>query len=181
MALQKLDPDQTNDDHFLRKFHRNSKHEITAAEWAICQESQEYCAIATSQLIEVVTWIYGDPTLIHSLRAHTRVITDIDWHSKTPYLLASCSIDTFTHLWDLRDPKKPTMSLSAVCMCKFISILNSIYFYFIIFTTFFKAGATQVGFNRVSGNLLATAHDGTYDNLILKHKYSNIHFYRKVI
>lgn len=100
LALQKLDPDHTNDDdNFLRKFHRNSKHEITAAEWAICSESQEYCAIATSQLIEVVTWRSGDPNLIHSLRAHTRVITDIDWHSKTPYLLASCSIDTFTHLW----------------------------------------------------------------------------------
>lgn len=118
LALQKLDQDQLNDEQFIKKYHRNSKHEITAAEWAICDESQEYCAIATSQLIEVVTWRSGDPTLIHSLRAHTRVITDIDWHSKTPYLLASCSIDTFTHLWDLRDPKKPTMSLSAVCMCK---------------------------------------------------------------
>lgn len=53
-------------------------------------------------------------------------------------MLATCSIDTFTHLWDLRDPKKPTLSLSAVCM----------------------SGATQVGFNRVSGNLIATAHDG---------------------
>lgn len=145
LALQKLDPDQTNDDNFMRKFHRESKHEITAAEWAICDESQEYCAIATSQLIEVVTWRSGDPNLIHSLRAHTRVITDIDWHSKTPYLLASCSIDTFTHLWDLRDPKKPTMSLSAVCM----------------------SGATQVGFNRVSGNLLATAHDGLCIDLMI--------------
>lgn len=118
LALQKLDHDQINDEQFIKKYHRNSKHEITAAEWAICDESQEYCAIATSQLIEVVAWRSSDPTLIHSLRAHTRVITDIDWHSKTPYLLASCSIDTFTHLWDLRDPKKPTMSLSAVCMCK---------------------------------------------------------------
>lgn len=53
-------------------------------------------------------------------------------------MLATCSIDTFTHLWDLRDPKKPILSLSAVCM----------------------SGATQVGFNRVSGNLIATAHDG---------------------
>lgn len=75
--------------------------------------------LQTSQLIEVVTWRSGDPTLIYSLRAHTRVITDIDWHSKMPHLLASCSIDTFTHLWDLRDPKKPMMSLSAVCMCKY--------------------------------------------------------------
>lgn len=122
LALQKLDIDQMEDDNFLRKFHRNSKHEISAAEWAICGESQEYCAIATSQLIEVVTWRSGDPTLIHSLRAHTRVITDIDWHSKTPHLLASCSIDTFTHLWDLRDPKKPTMSLSAVCMCNVFTV-----------------------------------------------------------
>lgn len=167
LALQKLDPDQTNDDNFLRKFHRNSKHEITAAEWAICEESQEYCAIATSQLIEVVTWRSGDPSLIHSLRAHTRVITDIDWHSKTPYLLASCSIDTFTHLWDLRDPKKPTMSLSAVCMCNlsFLCLYLCFFFweFFFKFHFFsFEAGATQVGFNRVSGNLLATAHDGWF-------------------
>jgi WD40 repeat protein len=94
--------------------------------------------LQSSQLIEVVTWAQGAPSLIHSLRAHTRSITDIDWHSKKPHLLASCSIDTFTHLWDLRDPRKPILSLSAVCM----------------------SGATQVGFNRVSGNLIATAHDG---------------------
>lgn len=106
-----------------------------------------------------MTWRSGDPTLIHSLRAHTRVITDIDWHSKSPHLLASCSIDTFTHLWDLRDPRKPMLSLSAVCMC---SCLLSFYLHFYVhhIYPFHLAGATQVGFNRVSGNLLATAHDG---------------------
>jgi WD40 repeat protein len=98
------------------KFHRNSKYEVSSAEFAICQQSQEYCAIATSQLIEVVTWHPDRPTLMSSLRAHTRVVTDIDWHSKIPHLLASCSIDTFTHLWDLREPRKPILSLSAVCM-----------------------------------------------------------------
>ncbi|XP_058820049.1 GATOR complex protein Wdr59 isoform X1 [Topomyia yanbarensis] len=122
----------------LSKFPRLWKYEVSAAEWAICQNSQEYCAIATSQTIEVVTWKSGQPTLKQSLRAHTRMITDIDWHSKVPHLLASCSIDTFTHLWDLRDPRKPVLSLNAVCM----------------------SGASQVGFNRVSGNLVATAHDG---------------------
>lgn len=140
LALQSLDKDEN--DESLRKFHRNSKYEVSSAEWAICENSQEYCAIAvsinksccfeniflyenflfsqTSQLIEVVTWSRGDPTLIHSLRAHTRVVTDIDWHSKTPHLLASCSVDTFTHLWDLRDPRKPILSLSAVCMCTYL-------------------------------------------------------------
>ncbi|XP_021701961.1 GATOR complex protein WDR59 isoform X1 [Aedes aegypti] len=122
----------------LSKFPRPWKYEVSAAEWAICKDSQEYCAIATSQTIEVLTWESGKPTIKHSLRAHTRMITDIDWHSKIPHLLASCSIDTFTHLWDLRDPRKPVLSLNAVCM----------------------SGASQVGFNRVSGNLVATAHDG---------------------
>lgn len=126
MALQSLDlldneheHDGTGNVEGLQKFYRNSKYEVSAAEWAICEGSQEYCAIATSQLIEVVTWAVGDPLLIHSLRAHTRMVTDIDWHSKVPHLMASCSIDTFTHLWDLRDPRKPIMSLSAVCMCEF--------------------------------------------------------------
>lgn len=134
LALQNLDNYQAP----LKLFHRNSKFEVSCAEFAICERSSTNCAIATSQLIEVVTWREAQPLLEHSLRAHTRVVTDIDWHSKQPYMLATCSIDTFTHLWDLRDPKKPILSLSAVCM----------------------SGATQVGFNRVSGNLIATAHDG---------------------
>lgn len=133
LALQSLN----NNDEELKKFHRNSKYEVSAAEFAICESKQQYCAIATSQLIEIVTWS-PDPSLLYSLRAHTRSVTDIDWHPKQPLLLASCSIDTYTHLWDLNDPRKPILSLSAVCM----------------------SGATQVGFNRVSGNLIATAHDG---------------------
>ncbi|XP_059613286.1 GATOR complex protein Wdr59 isoform X2 [Phlebotomus argentipes] len=137
LALQSLQRPEEEDE-VLQKFQRNSKYEVSTAKFAICSHSQELCAIATSQLIEVVTWEYRDPVLIHSLRAHTRVVTDIDWHSREPHLLASCSTDTFTHLWDLRDPRKPMMSFSTVCM----------------------SGATQVGLNRVSGYLVATAHDG---------------------
>lgn len=44
LALQSLDQSEPQ----LRKFHRNSKYEISAAEWAICENSQEYCAIAVS-------------------------------------------------------------------------------------------------------------------------------------
>lgn len=72
----------------------------------------------------------------HSLRAHTRVITDLNWHQTDPNLLASCSVDTFIHIWDLRDSRRPSLSLSAV------------------------AEASQVRWNRISSNVLATAHDG---------------------
>ncbi|KAL5288890.1 WDR59 family protein [Megaselia abdita] len=135
LALQNLDE---NADSVVRKFSRNCKYEVSSAEFANCKQTQEFCAIATNQLIEVVTWGTSEPTLLHSLRSHTRMVTDIDWHCKEPMLLATCSIDSFTHLWDLRDARKPSMSLNAVCM----------------------SGATQVGFNRISGNLLAAAHDG---------------------
>lgn len=50
----------------------------------------------------------------HSLRGHTRVVSDLNWHPKEPDILATCSIDTFIHIWDLRDQRKPSLSLSAV-------------------------------------------------------------------
>lgn len=73
---------------------------------------------------------------MNSLRAHTRVITDLSWHKHEPNLLASCSVDTFIHIWDLRDYKRPALSLSAI------------------------AEASQVQWNRVSDHILATAHEG---------------------
>lgn len=134
LALQRLG----QDDGTLRRHERQSKYDVSVAEFAICPSRKEYCAIATSQNIDIVRWGPAEPYYENSLRGHTRTVTDIDWHSKSPNLLVSCSIDTFSHIWDLRDPRKPALSLNAVCM----------------------SGATQVGFNRVSGNLLAAAHDG---------------------
>lgn len=64
------------------------------------------------------------------------MITDLNWHQSDPNVLASCSVDTFIHIWDLRDSRRPMISLSAV------------------------AEASQVRWNRVSSHLLATAHDG---------------------
>lgn len=50
LALQSLvsQYDDNDNEESLRKFHRNSKYEVSAAEWSICQNSQEYCAISVS-------------------------------------------------------------------------------------------------------------------------------------
>lgn len=90
----------------------------------------------SNQRLEVLLWRKEDLTQLNSLRAHTRVITDVSWHKNDPNLLASCSVDTFIHIWDLRDAKRPTLSLTAI------------------------AEASQVQWNRISDHILATAHEG---------------------
>lgn len=55
-----------------------------------------------------------DLPIIHTLKGHNRVVSDLNWHPKEPDIIASCSIDTFIHVWDLRDSRKPSLSLSAV-------------------------------------------------------------------
>lgn len=86
--------------------------------------------------MEVLTWHSQELIQTHSLRAHTRVITDLNWHRSDPNLLASCSVDTFIHIWDLRDARRSSLSLSAI------------------------AEASQVRWNRISPHILATSHDG---------------------
>jgi len=98
-----------------------------------------------------------------SLKAHTRVVSDLSWHPKEPDIIASCSIDTFIHIWDIRDQRKPCLSLSAVG--KMEDIIEGRYlilFWLKKITVFmsFLAGSSQVCWNSLSSHILATAHDG---------------------
>ncbi|KAE8229061.1 hypothetical protein CF326_g5980 [Tilletia indica] len=73
----------------------------------------------------------------HILHAHTRAITDINWHSMFPDVLASCGIDAWTWVWDLRTPPtKPVQGYSA-----------------------WNAPCTQIKWNRATPYRLATACD----------------------
>ena len=65
--------------------------------------------------MEILSWQSGgDLVPTHNLRSHTRVVSDLNWHRFDPNVLASCSIDTYIHIWDIRDHRRPAMSLSAV-------------------------------------------------------------------
>ncbi|OQR87302.1 hypothetical protein ACHHYP_09134 [Achlya hypogyna] len=75
--------------------------------------------------------------LMATLRAHTRPVSDVAWSPSEPTILATCSADTKTHLWDTRTPQKPVQTLCA-----------------------FTTSATQVEWNRLDPTSLATAHDG---------------------
>ena len=72
----------------------------------------------------------------HSLQAHSRAITDINFSAHHPDMLATCSVDGYAHCWDLRRPRQPALS----------------------FCDWF-AGATQVKYNRQDPHILASSHD----------------------
>ncbi|XP_045785256.1 GATOR complex protein WDR59 [Maniola jurtina] len=121
----------------VKKYPRHSKYDAAGAEWCQTYPGQKLCAIASNQHVDVYEWRAGNDLMcICSLRGHTRVVSDTHFHRQDHNLIATCSIDTFTYLWDLRDTRKPVVSLSAV------------------------AGASQVQWNKVASHLVATAHDG---------------------
>lgn len=72
--------------------------------------------LQSGERAEICQWTEGSLNGTTSLRAHTRTITDLNWHRTDPHLLATCSIDTFVHIWDTRETRKPIASLSAIGM-----------------------------------------------------------------
>lgn len=76
----------------------------------------------------------------HLLDAHTRAITDINWSPFHPELLASCSVDTWTWVWDLRmagrGSTRPAQGFSA-----------------------WNASMTQVKWNRMTRHRIAASCD----------------------
>lgn len=69
------------------------------------------------------------------LHAHTRAITDINWASSSPELLATCGLDGRVWTWDLRVASRP------------------------VWGVFQSSGATQVKWNRMDPHVLASSHD----------------------
>ncbi|XP_020283818.1 WD repeat-containing protein 59 isoform X2 [Pseudomyrmex gracilis] len=135
LAVKYLDEDTNT----VKKFQRQSKYEVGCAVWNLNIQNCHLCAISSNTRIEILS-LNGaggcELQTTQSLKAHTRVISDLSWHPKEADIIASCSIDRFIHIWDIRDQRKPCLSLSSV------------------------AGSTQVRWNPLSSHILATAHDG---------------------
>ncbi|CAL4061827.1 unnamed protein product [Meganyctiphanes norvegica] len=112
------------------------KYDVTAAEWNPVPAQGHTFAISSGERAEISACSDGAGiTGVTSLKAHTRTITDLNWHKTEAHLLATCSIDTFVHIWDTRETRKPVASLSAI------------------------AGASQVKWNKLNPHILASGHD----------------------
>ncbi|XP_063168940.1 GATOR2 complex protein WDR59 isoform X3 [Candoia aspera] len=119
-----------------RKISRQSKWDVGAVQWNPHESHAHYFAASSNQRVDLYKWKDGNGEVGTSLQGHTRVISDLDWAVFESDLLVTSSVDTYIYIWDIKDTRKPTVSLSAV------------------------AGASQVKWNKKNANCLATSHDG---------------------
>ncbi|XP_064611942.1 GATOR2 complex protein WDR59-like isoform X2 [Liolophura sinensis] len=120
----------------VKKIPRQSKWLVSCVQWNPHRENANLFATATNQRVDVCSFADRQGTQFCSLKAHTRNISGLDWSPFDTNLIATCSVDTFTYLWDIRDPKKPSSAFQTV------------------------AGAAQVKWNKKTRNLFATTHEG---------------------
>ncbi|KAI2797080.1 GATOR complex protein wdr59 [Blomia tropicalis] len=114
---------------------RETKWDTTYSEFSTLQ--QNYLAITNAQTVQIFnTDDTSMNSLIHSLKGHTRTITDLNWSINEPTVLATASYDNYMHIWDLRDSRKPVQSMHSI------------------------AGATQVKWSKMNDYTLATSHEG---------------------
>lgn len=116
---------------------RTYKYEINAIEWNPTHHNQHVSALAYNTLVQLLSW-KNSADLVSStkLTSHTRTVLDINWHSSDPSTLASASMDSFVHIWDIRATARPAQSLSAI------------------------VPASRVRWNHLTKHLIATAHSG---------------------
>lgn len=115
---------------------RQSKWEISCIQWNPHASHAKLFTTACAQRLDLYSWEDGSSKQLCFMKAHSRNISDMDWSPFDVNVIASCSVDTFTLLWDVRDPKRPIGSFQSVC------------------------GTSQVKWNKVTNNLFATAHEG---------------------
>jgi WD repeat-containing protein 59 len=66
------------------------------------------CSLIWNLLLE------GKTSIQHILYAHYRAITDINWHTSEPHVVASTGIDAWVWTWDLREARKPVLGVCSV-------------------------------------------------------------------
>ncbi|KAG0177994.1 hypothetical protein DFQ29_004086 [Apophysomyces sp. BC1021] len=125
-----------------------SKWEVADVQWSPYVSRESWVASTSNQRLLVWNLNYpGSQAIEHVLHAHSRAISDINWSPHHPDLLATCSVDTYVHLWDLRCAGQSQDADDG----KYMRPVNSF--------TPWNAATTQVKFNRKSEFLLASAHD----------------------
>ncbi|CAG8540242.1 10142_t:CDS:2, partial [Acaulospora colombiana] len=120
-----------------RALHNLTKWDVADVQWNPHHNREERVASTSNQKGLIWNLTKDSKSAVECiLHGHTRAISDLNWSMFDSEMIATCSVDTFIHLWDLRNPNKPSRSFCA-----------------------WKFGATQVKFNLKNEFILASAHD----------------------
>jgi WD40 repeat protein len=119
-----------------RKLGRTSKYEVKTVLWNPHHVNRHLLVSASQQKLELWNVVAERNTLVHSFKAHSRPVSDVGWSFTDPNLLASCAMDSFINVWDIRETRRAKTYFKAVV-----------------------AGASLVQWNRLNGNIIASAHD----------------------
>lgn len=120
-----------------RWLHHLTSWEVADVQWSPHSARPSWVISTSNQ--KALLWNLDLPSsraIERVIHGHSRAITDINFHSRDPEILATSSIDSYIHCWDLRDPRKPSQSFSD-----------------------FFSGANQVKWNRHDSHILASSHD----------------------
>lgn len=116
-----------------------SSWDVADVQWSPFAARAEWIASTRNQLALVynLSMPYNNKKapIEYTLRAHDRAITDINFSAHHPDLLATCGVDSFVFVHDLRSKQAPLKLAD------------------------FTAGATQVKWNRQNDKIIASAHD----------------------
>ncbi|KAH9875196.1 hypothetical protein J1614_004686 [Plenodomus biglobosus] len=116
-----------------------SSWDVADVQWSPFAARAEWIASTRNQLALIynLSMPYSNKKapIEYTLRAHERAITDINFSAHHPDLLATCGVDSFVFVHDLRSRHAPLKLAD------------------------FTAGATQVKWNRQNDKIIASAHD----------------------
>ncbi|USP81169.1 hypothetical protein yc1106_08443 [Curvularia clavata] len=116
-----------------------SSWDVADVQWSPFAARAEWIATTRNQLALVynLSMPYNSKKapIEYTLRAHDRAITDINFSAHHPDLLATCGVDSFVFIHDLRSRQVPLKLAD------------------------YTAGATQVKWNRQNDKIIASAHD----------------------
>ncbi|XP_065174930.1 GATOR2 complex protein WDR59-like isoform X1 [Sycon ciliatum] len=130
-----IDLDKAAEPSGRRKLMRDSKWETHTLRWNPHASDSDVLLASLNFKIEVWRTESADAGKRQLLRAHTLRVSDLCWSPTEPHLFASCSMDAFVYIWDLRDARKPCTAMKTI------------------------AGSSQVKWNSFNDNILASAHD----------------------
>ncbi|CAO3609005.1 unnamed protein product [Cunninghamella blakesleeana] len=125
-----------------------SKWEVANVQWSPYVSREAWVASTSNQKLLIWNLNSSSQVIEHTIHAHARAISDINWSPHHPDIVATCSVDTYVCVWDLRCVGNSHQRRE-----------DDLYYRPANSFTPWNAAATQVKFNFKNEYLVASAHD----------------------